>query len=105
MSDIARIMDYQPKCRFFSLLAEIRNRIYPLLFRHSGILELCRRQTLSSEFLRTCKSIHNEGVAILYGENTFRLEIQNIHANFPYLNRFHSAYALHAPRRPTSCDT
>ncbi len=64
---------------FSDLPPELRNSIYRYLFTSKdkdiripaskGGDKLCR----SSQFLRTCKLVHDEGCSVLYGENTFRL--------------------------------
>ncbi|RMZ69589.1 dna-binding protein [Pyrenophora seminiperda CCB06] len=67
---------------FADLAPELRNSIYRYLFarKHANqdiripvsqhmnpVDNLCK----SSQFLRTCKLVHNEGCSILYGENIF----------------------------------
>jgi hypothetical protein len=59
---------------------ELRNTIYRHVFVRNGQM-LCIPQTSasgglsrSSQFLRTCKLVHNEGCSILYGENEFAFD-------------------------------
>lgn len=72
-----------PKQRsgFTDLPPELRNKIYRLAFvrdntfqipacRPWGAGDLCQ----SSQFLSTCKLVHNEGCSVLYSENTFAFE-------------------------------
>lgn len=65
--------------KFCSLPAEIRNKIYRLLFVGlNNLIELEEsRSARSAQFLRTCRQVHSEGMSILYGENTFEVEISN----------------------------
>ncbi|KAH7410281.1 hypothetical protein DE146DRAFT_711095 [Phaeosphaeria sp. MPI-PUGE-AT-0046c] len=62
--------------RFTDLSPELRNQVYRHLFvrrdmlnipQHHGTAGLCQ----SSQFLRTCRLVHDEGCSILYGENEF----------------------------------
>lgn len=66
---------------FTDLPPELRNKVYRYAFvrdksfqipacRPWGSGELCQ----SSQFLSTCKLVHNEGCSVLYGENTFAFE-------------------------------
>lgn len=66
---------------FTDLPPELRNKIYRHVFIRGksfqipackpwGSGDLCQ----SSQFLSTCKLVHNEGCSILYGENTFAFE-------------------------------
>ncbi|KAK8162165.1 hypothetical protein IWX90DRAFT_487007 [Phyllosticta citrichinensis] len=57
------------------LPAELRIKIYRNLFDHPDDLVLHdpNNFSLSSAFLRTCRTIHDEGCGILYGSNTFQL--------------------------------
>lgn len=64
------------KTGFLDLPAELRNRVYRMLFvAHSPMRfnhphNFCR----SAAFLRSCKVVASEGCSILYGENTFIFE-------------------------------
>ena len=64
-----------PKLGFLGLPAELRNKIYRLLFVIPGGVEtdFIRKDNLSRSagFLSTCKQIHQEGSSVLYGENRF----------------------------------
>ncbi|KAK4194703.1 hypothetical protein QBC40DRAFT_269890 [Triangularia verruculosa] len=62
---------------FLSLPGEIRNRIYRLLFRLDSTIDDDCRPRLSAQFLRTCRQVRDEGLPILYGENTFGFEMNN----------------------------
>ncbi|KAK5652820.1 hypothetical protein OQA88_9486 [Cercophora sp. LCS_1] len=70
--------------RFLSFPREIRDTIYELaLIYPDGLISTgyrCRpfrAGMLSAKLLRTCKQIHDEGVPILYGQNTFEIQISN----------------------------
>lgn len=57
---------------FLDLPAELRNRIYRVLFV-KGIVDFESRENLcrSSALLSTCKKVYLEGCSVLYGENEF----------------------------------
>ncbi|KAF1361847.1 hypothetical protein EJ07DRAFT_42539, partial [Lizonia empirigonia] len=66
---------------FTDLPPELRNKVYRYVFVRNkdcqipacppwGSGSLCQ----SSQFLSTCKLVHNEGCSVLYGENTFAFE-------------------------------
>jgi hypothetical protein len=61
---------------FTDLPAELRNKVYRHLFVKDRTLNFPDAENLSrsSQFLRTCKLVHNEGCSILYGENRFRFD-------------------------------
>lgn len=67
------------------LPAELRNRIYRLVFFHPDVLSFHHPKnfTLSSQFLATCHQVHEEGRTILYSENKFSLE-RNKSRRAPY---------------------
>ncbi|KAF2134489.1 hypothetical protein P153DRAFT_380307 [Dothidotthia symphoricarpi CBS 119687] len=67
---------------FTDLPPELRNTVYRHVFvRKNQDFKVYRRDResagtppsmcQSAQFLRTCKTVHNEGCSILYGENTF----------------------------------
>lgn len=69
---------------FTDLPPELRNNIYRYVFvrpkpqqlkipQHQG----CSGLDLSSQFLRTCKLVHDEGCSLLYGENVFHFDRHN----------------------------
>ncbi|KAM7214647.1 hypothetical protein V8F06_009968 [Rhypophila decipiens] len=68
---------------FLSLPGEVRNKIYRLLLCHAEVIphdcDNYDRLRLGSQFLRTCRQVNIEGRSILYGENTFEIELSNIH--------------------------
>ena len=63
---------------FLCLPAELRNYVYRLVFvtvmpvNLRNVDNFCR----SAALLATCHQVHDEGVQILYGENTFELDRQ-----------------------------
>ena len=61
---------------FTDLPYEIRVRIYRQLFVTENPIDFQSRKGFSrtSAFLRTCKMVHDEGRAVLYGENAFHFE-------------------------------
>lgn len=65
--------------------AEIRNRIYRLLFVQDRPFKFYAPLNFdcSSQFLRTCKQVHSEGREILYSENSFIFS-RNTHLRGPY---------------------
>ena len=78
---------------FTDLPPELRNNIYRRLFAQKDPDQMLKIPPVkgsgptgtlarSSQFLRTCKLVHNEGCSILYGENTFS---------------FHRHYATRSP--------
>ncbi|KAH7119013.1 hypothetical protein B0J11DRAFT_509105 [Dendryphion nanum] len=58
---------------FMKLPGELRNNIYRLVFVAEDSLTFGAPNNFvrSSQLLRTCKKIHDEGCSILYGENKF----------------------------------
>ncbi|OQV05213.1 hypothetical protein CLAIMM_09991 isoform 1 [Cladophialophora immunda] len=57
---------------FLDLPLELRLKTYRLLFRDDKAIEFDRRDfSRSSHFLRTCKTVLQEGREVLYGENSF----------------------------------
>ena len=63
---------------FNSLPAELRNRIYRLLFVGQPFeFQTGKNFARSAAFLRTSKRIHEEGRTVLYGENEFCLQRQH----------------------------
>lgn len=65
---------------FLSLPGEIRNKIYRLAFVYDEVItdiHFNSKSKKSAQFLRTCRQVHAEGMPILYGENTFQIEISN----------------------------
>ena len=69
-------------CGFLSLPSELRNQVYRLVFCHADIIRYTKPDSddngtvkLSGQFLRTCRQIYNEGLSILYGDNTFHIVI------------------------------
>ncbi|KAK0709930.1 hypothetical protein B0T26DRAFT_755062 [Lasiosphaeria miniovina] len=72
--------------RFLAFPPEIRNSIYRLLLRHRAALMKGLHEKeqwssypvkLSAQLLRTCRQVRAEGLPILNGENTFKIEISN----------------------------
>ncbi|KAJ4346557.1 uncharacterized protein N0V89_010488 [Didymosphaeria variabile] len=61
---------------FADLPAELRNKIYRHLFVTDTAVYFpdADKMSRSSQFLSTCKLVHNEGCSILYGENRFKFE-------------------------------
>ncbi|OAP56727.1 hypothetical protein AYL99_08839 [Fonsecaea erecta] len=60
------------KVGFIDLPFELRVKTYRLLFRDDRAIEFERRDfSHSAHFLRTCKTVHQEGREVLYGENSF----------------------------------
>jgi hypothetical protein len=64
------------KTGFTDLPAEVRVRVYRSVFVTKDPINFHTRQDFkrSSAFLRTCKIAHEEGRAVLYGENAFHFE-------------------------------
>lgn len=64
------------KTSFTDLPPEIRIRIYRSVFVTEAPINFHSRRDFqrSSSFLRTCQIAHNEGRAVLYGENAFHFE-------------------------------
>jgi hypothetical protein len=64
------------KLGFADLPKELRVRVYRLMFVTESPVNFQLRNNFqrSSAFLRTCKLAHEEGRAVLYGENAFHLE-------------------------------
>ena len=63
---------------FNSLPAELRNRIYGLLFVGAPFeFRTGKNFSRSAAFIRTCKRVHEEGRTVLYGENEFCLQRQH----------------------------
>ncbi|KAK3386830.1 hypothetical protein B0H63DRAFT_447732 [Podospora didyma] len=66
--------------KFLSLPGELRNKIYRLVLRRKAVIgtsSVVERFKLSGQLLRTCRQIHDEGLSILYSENTFEIDIFN----------------------------
>ncbi|KIX91985.1 uncharacterized protein Z520_12312 [Fonsecaea multimorphosa CBS 102226] len=62
----------QNKIGFLDLPLELRLKTYRYLFREDKAIEFDRREfSRSSHFLRTCKTVLEEGREVLYGENSF----------------------------------
>ncbi|KAF9733284.1 hypothetical protein PMIN06_008767 [Paraphaeosphaeria minitans] len=61
---------------FVNLPAELRNKVYRHLFvtEEKIVFPDAENMSRSSQFLSTCKLVHNEGCSILYGENKFRFD-------------------------------
>ena len=66
---------------FTDLPPELRNKVYRYAFVRNKVFQIpaCRPWgsgdlCQSSQFLSTCKLVHNEGCSVLYGENTFAFE-------------------------------
>ncbi|KAL1597222.1 hypothetical protein SLS60_008804 [Paraconiothyrium brasiliense] len=61
---------------FADLPAELRNKVYRHLFVTNTAIHFpdVDKMSRSSQFLSTCKLVHNEGCSILYGENKFKFE-------------------------------
>lgn len=61
---------------FVNLPAELRNKVYRHLFVTETNVKFpdADNMSRSSQFLRTCKLVHDEGCSILYGENKFRFD-------------------------------
>jgi len=101
--------------QFFQLPTEIRIMIYEQMFRHPGVIgyvtpsepgdfpfkdngpavnryKLGKEESLSGQFLRTCKTAHNEGIPVLYGDNTFNICFAYCHPQEG--PRFYAAAAL-----------
>lgn len=58
--------------RFLELLPELRLKVYSELFLAEETIWLRDdKLSLSAQFLRTCRLVHDEGVAVLYGDNAF----------------------------------
>jgi hypothetical protein len=68
--------DKPAKVGFTNLPQELRVRVYRLIFVTESPVNFQMRNNFqrSSAFLRTCKLVHAEGRAVLYGENAFHLE-------------------------------
>lgn len=64
------------KTNFIDLPNEIRVRIYRLVFVSETPIDFHSRTDFqrSSSLLRACKIVHEEGRAVLYGENAFHFE-------------------------------
>ncbi len=58
---------------FLKLPPEVRNKIYDLLFlsKHPVDFTANQNHSHSAQFLSTCKTVYNEGRAVLYGNNSF----------------------------------
>lgn len=58
------------------LPAELRNRIYRMVFSHKDELDFHHpfNFQLSAQFLRACRQVHDEGRTVLYSENRFTFE-------------------------------
>ena len=51
---------------------ELRQKVYKNLFKFDRPFEIGKQDcSASAQFLRTCKLVHEEGTAILYGKNSF----------------------------------
>lgn len=61
---------------FTDLPAELRNKVYRHLFVTDEKIQFpdAENMSRSSQFLGTCKLVHNEGCSVLYGENKFRFD-------------------------------
>jgi len=73
------------KPSFDILPPELRLRVYRLLFTTKGWTIVGNRQDFSrsAQLLRTCKLVHSEGRAVLYGENKFQFRREhNIRGQF-----------------------
>lgn len=66
----------EPKKGFVDLPYELRIRIYRQVFVTEAPIDFSARAGFarSSAFLRTCRLVHHEGSAVLYGENAFHFE-------------------------------
>lgn len=75
----------EPTWGWSTLPAELRNRIYRMVFYHPDVLSFHNPKnfTLSSQFLATCRQVHDEGRTILYSENRFGFE-RNKSRRAPY---------------------
>ncbi|KAK3309281.1 uncharacterized protein B0T15DRAFT_509660 [Chaetomium strumarium] len=79
---------------FLSLPAELRIKVYRLVLCYPdaigewsktlGTAWLENPSRLGSQLLRICKQIHADALPILYGENTFELEISNTWGPYYY---------------------
>ncbi|KAK0624135.1 hypothetical protein B0T14DRAFT_583360 [Immersiella caudata] len=65
-----------PLC-FLSFPPEIRNMIYRLLFICRLRIIPADRYKLGSQLLCPKRQVHNEGMSILYGDNTFQFDVEN----------------------------
>ncbi|KAK0624138.1 hypothetical protein B0T14DRAFT_583362 [Immersiella caudata] len=69
-----------PRLRILSFPAEIRNMTYRLLFCFPDPIpteDMSYKKALSSQLLRTCKTVYNEAASILYAENIFTIELSS----------------------------
>jgi hypothetical protein len=68
--------DEKAKIGFTDLPQELRVRVYRLVFVTESPINFHTRKHFqrSSGLLRTCKIVHEEGRAVLYGENAFHFE-------------------------------
>ena len=69
------VEDISTKIGFTTLPAELRNRIYRMVFK-GDLVSLGHRSNMSrsAALLATCKQILEEGRTILYGENVFHFK-------------------------------
>lgn len=75
-AEAARVATTKKKTGFTDLPPEVRIRIYRNIFVTETPIEFHLRCDFkrSSAFLRTCRIAHEEGRAVLYGENAFNFE-------------------------------
>ncbi|KAI9717386.1 MAG: hypothetical protein M1812_004738 [Candelaria pacifica] len=71
----AHCVQHTTRLGFQCLAPELRNKVYRLLFV-GGLVRLHDKRDLSrsSNFLRTCRQVYEEGRTVLYGENVFSLD-------------------------------
>jgi len=76
---------HSPTSGWHSLSAELRNKIYRLLFVTEERIDFYSLHNLkrSAAFLATCRQVYHEGRSVLYMENRFHLE-RNKHPRNPY---------------------
>lgn len=72
----SRIINSSSAIGFLNLPLEIRLRIYRKIFVTETPIDFASREELcrSSAFLRTCRTVYEEGRSVLYGENAFHFE-------------------------------
>jgi hypothetical protein len=68
---MATSTSYSKGFRFLDLPAEIRLKVYRNIFVSERYVSPFEPNELSTQILRTCHTIHDEGVTVLYGENRF----------------------------------
>jgi len=71
-------MKPKPAKSFLDFPPEVRNKVYQLLHIGDHVIDPDEYSTeLSSQFLATCRQVYDEARPVLYGNNTFTIELNN----------------------------